>query len=104
MLDNLIPATVWTIIELDVTIIAVCLIVSRPWFLKLYPSKLMSWIQKTTLAAQKASPDKPNRSPSANNSRGRWLLFSSFKRLEETPPAVATVSLGEPFEFDIEKG
>lgn len=31
-------------------------------------------------------------------------MFSSFKRLNETPPEVATVSMGTRFEFDVEKG
>ncbi len=31
-------------------------------------------------------------------------MFSSFRRLDERPPAVTNVSMGTPFEFDVEKG
>ncbi len=31
-------------------------------------------------------------------------MISSFKRLNETPPKVGTVSMGTRFEFDAEKG
>lgn len=92
--DYLIPATIWTIIESDVTIISTCLIVSRPWFVKLYPSKLVSLIQDM---ASKRSSKK-----SSERSDGRRGLFSSFARLSETPPAV-DVSRGAPFEVDVEK-
>lgn len=92
--DYIIPATIWTIIESDVTIISVCLIVSRPWFLKLYPSKLVSLIKE---AASKRSSKISSR-----RSDGRKGLFSTFARLSENPPAV-DASRGAPFEVDIEK-
>lgn len=76
------------------TIISACLIVSRPWFLKLYPSKLVSLIK------EKAS--KKSTKNSSGRSGGRRGLFSNFARLSETPPAV-DVSRGAPFEMDIEK-
>jgi len=93
----IIPATVWTIIESDVTIISACLIVSRPWLIKLYPAKLISTIRERT-STRKSS------SKSSSRGQGRWQMFSSFKRLNETPPEVATVSMGTRFEFDVEKG
>ena len=92
--DYLIPATIWTIVESDVTIISTCLIVSRPWFMKLYPSKLISLIKE--LSSKGSSND------SSKRSQGRKGLFSSFARLSETPPAV-DVSRGAPFEIDVEK-
>lgn len=92
--DYLIPATIWTIIESDVTIISTCLIVSRPWFIKLYPSKLVSLIKD--MASKRSSKS------SSGHSDGRRGLFSTFARLSETPPAV-DVSRGAPFEMDIEK-
>lgn len=90
----LIPATIWTIIESDVTIISTCLIVSRPWFIKLYPSKLVSLIKD--MASKRSSKGSSGRSD------GRRGLFSTFARLSDTPPAV-DVSRGAPFEMDIEK-
>ena len=92
--DYIIPATLWTIIEGDVTIISVCLIVSRPWFIKLYPSKLVSLIKEI--------PSRRSTKKSSERSDGRKGLFSSFARLSESPPAV-NVSRGAPFEVDIEK-
>ena len=92
--DYIIPATLWTIIEGDVTIISVCLIVSRPWFIKLYPSKLVSLIKEI--------PSRRSTKKSSERSDGRKGLFSSFARLSESPPAV-DVSRGAPFEVDIEK-
>lgn len=92
--DYLIPATIWTIIESDVTIISTCLVVSRPWFIKLYPSKLVSLI--------KDMASKWSSKSSSGRSDGRRGLFSTFARLSETPPAV-DVSRGAPFEMDIEK-
>ena len=91
--DYLIPATIWTIVESDVTIISTCLIVSRPWFMKLYPSKLISLIKE--LSSKGSGND-------SKRSQGRKGLFSSFARLSETPPAV-DVSRGAPFEIDVEK-
>jgi hypothetical protein len=95
---------VWTIIESNVTIISACLIVSRPWFLKLYPSKLISFIRERTLSIRKSSRSDEKHALSSEGRQGRWQLFSSFKRLPETPPAVTAASLGAPFEFDVEKG
>lgn len=92
--DYIIPATIWTIIESDVTIISVCLIVSRPWFIKLYPAKLISLIKEI--------PSKRSTKKSTEHSDGRKDLFSTFARLSETPPAV-DASRGAPFEVDLEK-
>ena len=76
------------------TIISVCLIVSRPWFIKLYPSKLVSLIKEI--------PSRRSTKKSSERSNGRKGLFSSFARLSESPPAV-DVSRGAPFQVDIEK-
>jgi len=103
-IDNLIPAAIWTIIELDVTIITVCLIVSRPWLLKIYPSKMISVLQKKITTSRKSSSNNKNHSSSQVNGLKWWQLFSTFKRLDTAPPAVTAASLGEPFEFDVEKG
>lgn len=88
--DNIIPATIWTIIEADVTIISACLIVSRPWLVKLYPSKMINlmtgWFSRQ----------------SRQRSSGRKGLFSSLGRLTRTPPAV-DASMGTTFEFDVKK-
>ena len=92
--DYIIPATIWTIVEGDVTIISVCLIVSRPWFIKLYPRKLVSLLKEI--------PSKKSTKKSSERPDGRKGLFSTFARLSETPSAV-DASRGEPFEFDIEK-
>lgn len=100
----LIPATVWTIIESNVTIISACLIVSRPWLLKLYPSKLISLIREKGSSIRRSSTSKDRITPASNRRRGKWQVFSTFKRLPETPPAVTTASLGAPFELDVEKG
>jgi hypothetical protein len=92
--DYIVPATVWTIIEADVTIISACLIVSRPWLTKLYPSRFIHLIKERSIrwSARRSS----------RRSAGRKGLFSSFARLTETPPAV-DASMGAPFEFDVEK-
>ncbi|MCJ1279146.1 hypothetical protein MMC21_006970 [Puttea exsequens] len=90
----IIPATIWTIIEADVTIISACLIVSRPWLMKLYPSKLISTIRERRSSRKSAS---------SSNDR-KWPILSSFKKLGDRPPAVPTQSLGTRFEFDVEKG
>lgn len=92
---NLIPATIWTIIELDVTIISVCLIVSKPWFARIYPSKLISLVQQKISTARKSS------SSSSNNSKGRQL-FSSFRKADDRPPMVTKGSMGGPFQFDFD--
>ncbi|KAL9105821.1 MAG: hypothetical protein Q9227_009077 [Pyrenula ochraceoflavens] len=91
---NLIPATIWTIIEIDITTIAVCLIVSWPWLARIYPTKMVSAISKRLSTARKSSSH--NRSPK------RWQLFSSFARLDEKPPAVTAGTMGGPFSFDVE--
>ncbi|MCJ1403436.1 hypothetical protein MMC11_006659 [Xylographa trunciseda] len=100
---NLIPASIWTIIEIDVTIITVCLIVSRPWLLRIFPSRLVSLVHKKLASVRKSLSNRANNSPSPGGSQRRWL-FSSFRRIEETPPAITAASVGAPFEFDVEKG
>ena len=42
----------------------------------------------------------------SSSRRGRriWPHFSDFRKLPETPPALASAELGAPFAFDIEKG
>ncbi|KAI4086369.1 MAG: hypothetical protein LQ344_007594 [Seirophora lacunosa] len=47
------PAAIWTVIEANVTIIAACLIVSRPWFLKVNPKRLVSTIRERLLSPSK---------------------------------------------------
>ncbi|KAL9051640.1 MAG: hypothetical protein Q9206_004628 [Seirophora lacunosa] len=47
------PAAIWTVIEANVTIIAACLIVSRPWFLKVNPKRLVSTIRERLLSRSK---------------------------------------------------
>ena len=100
---TLIPASIWTIIELDITIIAVCLIVSRPWLLKFWPSKLISTIRSRVPSSRRSSNNKHTHTrPGAQHHR-RWPLASTFRKLDDRPPAVTAASLGAPFEFDVEK-
>ena len=50
------------------------------------------------------SSTSKEKNPSASyKKRGRWQVFSTFERLQETPPAVTTASLGALFELDVEK-
>lgn len=54
---------------------------------------------------RRSSPSDEKNSSSSDKRQGRWQVFSTFKRLPETPPAVTTTSLGAPFELDdVEKG
>ena len=103
-IGTLIPASIWTIIELDITIIAVCLIVSRPWLLKFWPSRLISTIRSKVPSGRRSSNNnKHTHTHEAPGHHKRWPLVSNFRRLDDTPPAVTTASLGAPFEFDVEK-
>ena len=62
-------------------------------------------IREKRSSIQRSSPSDEKNNSSSDKSRGRWHVFSSFKRLPETPPVVITASLGAPFELeDVEKG
>ncbi|KAL8900402.1 MAG: hypothetical protein Q9192_001085 [Flavoplaca navasiana] len=95
---DIVPATIWTVIESNVTIISACLIVSRPFFIKIYPQKLISLIQEISTKKSISSEESD------------WKRFSpgqfghsSFQPLTDRPPLVTNVSLGNPFEVDVEK-
>ena len=60
--------------------------------------------RRISSARKSSSNDKdPALSKTAGGSR-RWPLFSSFKKLDDTPPAITAASVGAPFEYDVEKG
>ena len=92
-LVDIVPVTIWTVLESSVTIMSACLIVSRPWLLKLYPEKLTRLIREGSSTRGKA-PDP---------SSGRKRLFSTSARLTDRPPAVTNILMGKPFELDVEK-
>ncbi|KAL8961375.1 MAG: hypothetical protein Q9193_002066 [Seirophora villosa] len=94
-------ATVWTVIEANVTIIAACLIVSRPWFLKMSPKRLVSTIRERLLSRSKRGGEKGSES---SQGHGRLHLFSSFARISESPPNITTGSMGTAFVVDLEHG
>ncbi|KAL8934108.1 MAG: hypothetical protein Q9216_006068 [Gyalolechia sp. 2 TL-2023] len=93
--DDITVPTIWTIIESNMAIISACLIVSRPFFVKIYPEKLIGLVH-AILASRRAYTDKERRWPG-------WTPFSHFQPLTETPPALTHVSFGRPFEVDVEK-
>ena len=103
-LDTMATATTWTIIECDVTIISACLIVSKPWIVKLYPARLLSLIQEGMISIQKAAPISKTNVSSSREERRTWPQFSDFRKLPATPPALTSASLGAPFALDVEKG
>ncbi|KAL9608396.1 MAG: hypothetical protein Q9167_006776 [Letrouitia subvulpina] len=86
-------ATVWTVIESNMIIICACLIASRPFFVRIYPQKLISHIQEMT--TKKSSSDKDDRSGT------RRLMFGRFRTMTNTPPAMTNLSLGQPFKADL---
>ncbi|KAL8696782.1 MAG: hypothetical protein Q9201_007480 [Fulgogasparrea decipioides] len=95
---DIVPATIWTVIESNVTIISACLIVSKPFFIKIYPQKLVRLIQNF-VTRKSVFTEGTKR----NHSSSRWFRPSLFKPLTDTPPAVTSISLGNPFEVDVEK-
>ncbi|KAL8839125.1 MAG: hypothetical protein Q9176_004627 [Flavoplaca citrina] len=95
---DIVPATIWTVIESNVTIISACLIVSRPFFIKIYPQKLISLIQEIS-TRKSTSSEESNWKRSSPGQFGH----SSFQPLTDRPPLVTNVSLGNPFEVDVEK-
>lgn len=92
----IVPATIWTIVEADITIVSACLIVSRPWLLQLWPSALISRVRERSLLHKKS------RRVSSNQSDSMKGVLSNDARLSNRPPAV-DASFGQPFEYDIEK-
>lgn len=93
-------ATIWTVIESNMTIISACLIVSRPFFVKIYPQRLIGLVQGMSSSSNKTRSDKKLW---CKKSTSRRFISGHFKPLSDTPPAVTDVSLGGPFELDIEK-
>ena len=106
LIGNIVPAAIWSIIESQVTIISACLIVSRPWLIKLYQGKLVSWVRGTF--TRKSSNRKRSGSSSQhfqrNNRLRTWQVISKFSRLVETPPVLPEASMGGPFGWEVEKG
>lgn len=98
--DDITTATIWTVVESNVTIISACLIVSRPFFVKIYPQRLISLVQGMSSSSNKPHSDKKRW---WNKSTPGHFISGHFKPLSDTPPAVTDVSLGGPFELDIEK-
>lgn len=99
LLDDITTPTIWTVVESNVTIISACLIVSRPFFVKMYPQRLIDLVHDLS-SSKKAHPDK---TPRWHRSTPARFFFSNFKPLTDTPPAVTNVSLGGPFEVDMEQ-
>lgn len=95
----IIPATIWSVIEVNLTIISACLIVSRPWFLKIYPARLVSLVQETF---HKLRTPRSNSYKSSSRGR-RFPYFSSFVHITNSPPAITERSMGTPFDFDLEQ-
>ncbi|KAL9010301.1 MAG: hypothetical protein Q9173_004755 [Seirophora scorigena] len=95
------PAAIWTVIEANVTIIAACLIVSRPWFLKVNPKRLVPAIRERLLSRSKWGREKGSES---SRGHGRLHLLSSFARIPESPPNITTGSMGTAFAVDLEQG
>ena len=94
---DIVPATIWTVIESNLTIISACLIVSRPFFIRIYPQKLISFIQDI-------SSHRSTNSQSSKWEESPRVRMGKFKPLTDAPPVVTNVSLGNPFEVDVEKG
>ncbi|KAI4245700.1 MAG: hypothetical protein LQ352_006520 [Teloschistes flavicans] len=98
---DIVSATIWTVIESNVAIISACLIVSRPFFVKIYPQKLVSLIQEIVTSRKSVSTEEG--SEWRKNPSARRFRTNLFKPLTDTPPAVTNISLGNPFEVDVEK-
>lgn len=94
------PSAIWTVIEVDVTVVAACLILSRPWFLKIYPKRFVSVVRERLLSRSRSSDKKGYDSP---RKRRRFPNFSSFAHLSESPPRLTERSMGAPFAIDLER-
>ena len=94
-------AAIWTVIEANVTIIAACLIVSRPWFLKIYPRRLLSSIWEKLLSRSRSSHEQSDGSPPKDR---QFPFFTNFARIPESPPRITQGSMGAPLVVDLEWG
>ena len=93
VIDEIAPEVVWQIVEMFATIICACLIVSKPWLVKVYPERLVTWIRQSVSSSTKSSDSSQVQKP----------RFSSFGRFGSKPPAITRMSLGASFERGIKK-
>lgn len=96
--DDIVSATIWTVVESNVTIISACLIVSRPFFVTIYSQKLISLIQEMSTKRSFSREGSDWKESSSRPSSHR-----PFKPLTDRPLAVTNISLGILFEGGVEK-